>query len=30
MSNDAKKICQVLIRVFKMAVKLLEDLVKEE
>jgi hypothetical protein len=29
MSEDYKKIVQVLIRVFKMAVKLLEDLIKQ-
>lgn len=29
MSEDAKAICRVLIRGFKMIVKLLEDLIKE-
>lgn len=29
MSEDAKKICRVLIRGLKMMVKLLEELVKE-
>ncbi len=30
MSDDAKKICKVLIRAAKMLVKLLEELVKEK
>jgi hypothetical protein len=30
MSEDAKKICRVLIRIMKMGVKLLEELIKEE
>ena len=30
MSDDAKAICKVLIRVAKMLVKLLEELVKEK
>jgi hypothetical protein len=29
MSEDAKKICRVLIRGFKQIVKLLEELIKE-
>lgn len=29
MSEDGKKICRVLIRIMKMGIKLLEDLIKE-